>query len=240
MRPDVDKVIVSPRATPSIALPDGCRKRGQWLEHLIKVHGWSCGAELGVWRGETFTHLLANCAGLSCLYGVDLWASQPDNDGPESYVDWPHDENERRVRAVAARHGDRGRVLKMWTHEAARLVPDESLDFVYIDADHSEQGVRRDIADWLPKVKATGWILGHDINWDTVRRAVDDLLPGYVIGPDNAWGRPKSEVAAGIAAYLAVRDVPVSRRHKTLVQRLRQWLRLNKLRDAQPRPGGVA
>jgi len=222
------KLVISPRATPSIALPAACRKRAQWLEHLIKVHDWRCGAELGVWRGETFIHLLTNCPGLTCLYGVDRWAPQPDNAGPESYVDWPHDANEQGVRAAAAGFGERAQLLKMWTHEAARLIPDGSLDFVYIDADHSEAGVRRDIADWLPKVKPTGWILGHDINWDTVQRAVDELMPGYVVGPDNAWGRPKENVTAGIAAYLAVPGVSITRRRKTWRQRLGQLLRLNK------------
>lgn len=226
--PEAPKNVVKLPAEPTIPLPRGCKKRQQWLEHLVKVNGWSTGAELGVWKGQTYLHLLANCDGLKTLYGVDLWEPQPENEGPENYLDWPHHENERNVRNAAARFGDRAQLMKAWTHEAAAKIPDGSLDFVYIDADHSEDGVRRDIACWLPKVKESGWVLGHDIDWDSVRRAVDELMPGYVIGPDNVWGRPKNNVEAGIAAYLAVKGVSVTRRKKTLGQRLSQLLRLNK------------
>src|SRR5690606_11229810 len=45
---------------------------------------------------------------------------------------------------------------------AAKHVPDGSLDFVYIDADHSYAGVRADIAAWRPKIRAGGIIAGHD------------------------------------------------------------------------------
>lgn len=37
-----------------------------------------------------------------------------------------------------------------------------SLDYVYIDADHHYEAVRRDIAAWLPKIKPGGLIAGHD------------------------------------------------------------------------------
>ncbi len=118
--------------------------------------------------------------------------------------------------------------MKMWTHEAAMQIDDNSLDFVFIDADHSEGGVRRDIQGWLPKVKSTGWVLGHDINWPSVEGVVSELLPGYVSGPDNAWGRPKNDAQAGIRHYLAQKGIAVTRRRKTLRERWRQLLRLNK------------
>lgn len=227
------KYVVTPsrtRATPTIALPRGCRKREQWLEHLIKAHGWIVGAELGVWQGRTFLHLLATCPQLQTLYGVDLWEPQPDNGGPQNYTDWPHHQYERRVREGAQRYGSRGVIMKMWTHEAAIKIPDNSLDFVFVDADHSEGGVRRDLQCWLPKVKDTGWVLGHDINWPTVLIAIEELIPGYIVGPDNTWGRPKTDIDAGIRHYLAQKGVAITRRKKTLGDRIAQLLRLNKHR----------
>jgi predicted O-methyltransferase YrrM len=82
-------------------------------------------------------------------------------------------------------------IIKDWTTKAAEQIEDNSLDFVFIDADHSKEAVRNDINIWSTKVKGTGWILGHDINWPEVKAIVDELLPGYVIGPDNVWGRAK-------------------------------------------------
>lgn len=186
------KPIVPSMAIPTIDLPSDCRRREQWIEMLAKEHGWTRGAELGVWMGRTFLHLLRTCPDLTMI-GVDLWEPQPDNSGPENYTDWPHQVNEQRVRDGAAEFGDRAIIHKMWTDEAAKLVEDKSLDFIFVDADHSTEAVRNDFLTWLPKVKDDGWIIGHDINWPTVKVVADELFPGYIIGPDNAWGRPKNQ-----------------------------------------------
>ena len=165
--------------------------REQWIAGLANQFGWTRGAELGVWQGRTFLFVLETCPQLT-LVGVDLWAAQPDNEGPETWSSWEHEQYEIDVRAKAAQFGDRAVIIKDWTTEAANQIEDNSLDFVFIDADHSTEAVRADFEAWAPKVKDDGWILGHDINWPTVRVVVDELLPGYVVGPDNAWGRKKN------------------------------------------------
>ena len=50
----------------------------------------------------------------------------------------------------------------MTSEQAALAMPDETLDFCYIDADHRYEAVKRDIEMWLPKVKHGGVICGHD------------------------------------------------------------------------------
>lgn len=188
---DIEKWIRNP-AKPTIRVHPQW-KREHWIAHLATTNHWKEGAELGVWKGRTFLHLLRACPKLT-MHGVDLWAPQPDNDGPEQYTEpqWQHDQFEKMVRTGAEPYQTRAHIYKMSTHEASKLFSDESLDFIFIDADHSSEAVRQDINDWVPKVKSTGWIIGHDINWPPVKAVVDELVPGYVIGPDNAWGRPKS------------------------------------------------
>lgn len=44
----------------------------------------------------------------------------------------------------------------------ARFVADESLDFVYIDANHHYKECLEDIEAWYPKVRSGGIISGHD------------------------------------------------------------------------------
>lgn len=46
--------------------------------------------------------------------------------------------------------------------EAARLIEDQSVDLVFIDAAHDYDSVKADILAWAPKVKPTGIIAGHD------------------------------------------------------------------------------
>ena len=69
--------------------------------------------------------------------------------------------------------------------QAVKTVDDGTLDFVFIDADHSYEGAKQDIAAWYPKVKKGGWIGGHDYGranknrpWG-VKRAVDKFVKEY-------------------------------------------------------------
>lgn len=179
---------VPPPVPPTVALNPGW-KRFHFLRHCVETFGWTNGAELGLWEGRTMVYLLANCPHLR-MTGVDLWTPQPDNPGPEGYEGWHHESHEAIARRSVRRYGARGRIIKDWTAAAAGQVPDASLDFVFVDADHSEAGCRADILAWLPKLRPTGWMIGHDITWPGVRAAVDELLPGYEIGPDVTWFRP--------------------------------------------------
>ena len=158
-------------------------RRWRFLMALIERNGLKAGAELGLRKGGTSDFLLKHCPDLHML-GVDLWAPSG------GYEDWTHEKHERECRKTLAQYGERAKIIKGLTTKVALEVPDRSLDFVFIDADHSEQGVRDDITAWLPKIKETGFITGHDINWPGVRAAVDDLVPGYLIGPDVVWFRP--------------------------------------------------
>ncbi len=46
--------------------------------------------------------------------------------------------------------------------EAAKHIPDNSLDYVYIDGDHSYKAVKEDLDAWYPKVKKGRFLGGHD------------------------------------------------------------------------------
>jgi predicted O-methyltransferase YrrM len=124
------------------------------------------------------------------LYGVDAWKHRPGNDaipGGETYAKWNMDGLKRHVTEGARKYGDRAIVLNMETTDAAALVPDGSLDCVFIDADHTSEGVRRDIENWRPKIRPGGFITGHDADWDSVRVVIDKLVPGWKAAVDNVW-----------------------------------------------------
>lgn len=60
---------------------------------------------------------------------------------------------------------------------AHRHFAPSSLEFVFIDGDHSYQGIRQDVLNFRPKVKPGGILAGHDYrNSADVKRAVDELL----------------------------------------------------------------
>lgn len=174
--------------------------RSDLLDALIDREGWTRGAELGVLDGSTYFHLLASNPGLT-LIGVDAWRyGEEINAGHAGHRTWrkyPLERYRQKVLAGAAKIGDRAVVMVSPTVPAAAHVEDESLDFVFVDADHTEPGVRADIAAWLPKLKSSGWMLGHDYghpDFPGVKRAVDDMLPGARVWPDYVWSIKRSEV----------------------------------------------
>jgi predicted O-methyltransferase YrrM len=47
------------------------------------------------------------------------------------------------------------------------------IDLLFLDGDHSYSGCKADVESWLPKVKANGILLMHDIAWaEGVKRVV--------------------------------------------------------------------
>jgi predicted O-methyltransferase YrrM len=79
--------------------------------------------------------------------------------------------------------------LKGISWEMAEEVEDESLDFVFIDADHGYEAVKKDIEAWLPKVKPGGFVSGHDINLPGVFKAVVEAFgeKAEAAGFDTCW-----------------------------------------------------
>ena len=53
----------------------------------------------------------------------------------------------------------------------------EAIDLLFIDGDHSYDGVTSDLKAYLPKVKAGGTVLLHDWGWaEGVQRAIRELV----------------------------------------------------------------
>ena len=78
------------------------------------------------------------------------------------------------------------KAFKMDATQASTQYNNNSLDFVFIDADHSYEAVKNDILHWYPKVKVNGMIGGHDEMHEPVSRAVKEIFGEYnVIG--NCW-----------------------------------------------------
>lgn len=76
--------------------------------------------------------------------------------------------------------------VKMNATEASEQYLDNSIEFVFIDADHSYEAVKHDIQTWWPKIKINGMIGGHDEQHEPVSRAVKEIFGEYkTVG--NCW-----------------------------------------------------
>jgi hypothetical protein len=123
------------------------------------------GAEIGTFKGEFAKEILQNWSGT--LYMVDVWKPLG-----EEYLDSSnhaiHSTAYSETMNNISGYEDRGVMVRATSEVAANMFDRESLDFVYIDANHAYDFVVQDIKLWYPKVKSGGYLCGHDyinLNW---------------------------------------------------------------------------
>jgi len=78
-------------------------------------------------------------------------------------------------------YGNRAHLIIKDSEEAAKYFDDESLDFVYIDAQHEYAAVMKDIRTWWPKVRKGGILSGDDCVEPSVKQAVLDCFRDKVM-----------------------------------------------------------
>jgi len=150
------------------------------------------GVEVGVGFGSMSVWLLRHCPELR-LTLVDPFVGYDPADGTSEWMALCGDYIAAFVRdRVASEFGDRAEVVRAASLDAAKAVADESLDFVFIDADHRYEAVAADIQAWQPKVRKGGVIAGHDYGpqWPGVAKAVKryvDAVPVAVDTDSTIW-----------------------------------------------------
>ena len=122
------------------------------------------GVEIGVFKGEFSKNILNNWGGK--LYMVDVWrplgAEYEDASNHKDHID-AYQETMENIKGLE----DRGIMVRATSQVAADMFQDESLDFIFIDANHAYDFVVEDINLWFPKLKKGGVFSGHDyINMD--------------------------------------------------------------------------
>lgn len=119
------------------------------------------GAEIGVQRGHFSECLLTDWWGKK-LYMIDIWRQVQD------YRDIANGDHRVQLECMAEafqrvyQFGERAAMIREGSQAAGLLIPDGSLDFVYIDADHSYEGCKADLLTWWPKTKSGGIFCGDD------------------------------------------------------------------------------
>jgi hypothetical protein len=67
-------------------------------------------------------------------------------------------------------------LITIGSPECTKVYNDKSIDFVFIDGDHSYNAVIKDIEAWLPKMKSGSILAGHDYGFPEVKKACHDIF----------------------------------------------------------------
>jgi hypothetical protein len=147
----------------------------------LPKHG--VGAEIGVWRGN-FSARLLRSAKPTCLHLIDPWQHRSEP-AYENAMFGRRDQSqlERVYRGVHERFAHEiahGQVVIHRAPSTVALATLPSLDWVYIDGDHTYEGVSADLRSCWERLAQDGRVGGDDYGvtgwWDDgVTKAVDEF-----------------------------------------------------------------
>lgn len=196
-------MIVAPPQTQALMLNRfGRRRTGTrptLLPQMSRAHlpimcrdlGFTRGAEIGVWRG-VYSASFCTANPKMHMLCVDPWLSYPA---------WQDTKNslapDAQAQLMAESYLDAMErlsplnctIVRKFSADAAKDVPDGSLDVVYVDGNHVYDAVIEDLTLWAPKVRSGGIVSGHDFRVFTnkptihVVEAVTDYTKQHGIDP---------------------------------------------------------
>lgn len=148
-------------STSAVDLPDIINSMGPNL----------LGVELGVWFGNNMCYLLDNCPNIAVLQGIDPY---------KPYQDWNRYIGEDLINQAKNTAFDNLNNFpkNKWLLTVSESVvvsnfhDTSSIDFIFIDGDHSYEMCYKDLNLWYDKVKSGGLFSGHDFSLPGVNKAL--------------------------------------------------------------------
>jgi len=170
------------------------------IKHIHNKFGKTplVGAEVGVFRGQ-HAQCILNTLNMGRLYLIDPWEDYQKWEGDHTAGKWSGKgekvSGEEIYQDAHQRFKDRENItiLKMPSLIATKCfktlnLPDDELDFIYIDGEHSYAAVYEDLHAWWPIVKTGGVLAGHDYNMGAVKIAVDEFAKEMNIKIQTGYG----------------------------------------------------
>ena len=139
------------------------KTRSELLKYLKTILGdVDSAVEIGVWRAS-FSEEIINILQPNNFYGVDPYAifegmvSAPGAEyNSQKSLDALYEKINQRISAKG--HS----VIRELSLDAASKFQENSLDYVYIDGDHTYNACKADIHAWWPKIRSGGILAGDD------------------------------------------------------------------------------
>lgn len=143
---------------------------------LIKKKKLIRGAEIGVAFGGHAERILSKTS--ATLYCIDPYKHFDDYDDAMNVSNAEFNRLYKFTKNRLQKYGKRVVFVRKSSQQAAKDIKSK-LDFVYIDGDHSEWGVKDDLLNWFPRITDGGIIAGHDYghpNFPGVKKIVDQFF----------------------------------------------------------------
>jgi hypothetical protein len=192
----------------------------EWLARQAKKS--TVFVEIGSWCGRSSRAIADNLPADAILVCVDTFCgSSGEPDAHKTAKEREGDGVYMKFMANLYDHVRLGRVmpLRMESANAATFLKSMGViaDTIFIDGDHSMEGVKRDIEAWRPLLKEGGMLCGHDyylpeqnpLAWIGVRECVDTMFPEAIQPPDTTIWTVKD-----MSAWERLQQLPVTESYK--------------------------
>ena len=140
------------------------QSRHIWMKELLKDLS-GIYVEIGVcWGGNS--EFLLNNTPCKKLFSVDPYKHYPQseyNDALNLSSQLQLDQKYHLVKNTLSKYGNRSELMRLESCDARYAFRDKTLDFVYIDGNHSFEYAKEDILYWLPKIRIGGILAGDDV-----------------------------------------------------------------------------
>jgi len=172
-------------------------EKRDFIHKLITDNNCLKCVEIGVYKGSSllsFAEALEDIGGH--IVGIDPWSFEMSkNDIPtasKEWESWIYNEVLKGQETFDKIYEDLLSIIKINSlSDTVELIRKpsqdvfinfeiESIDILHIDGNHNEMNVSRDILLYLPLVKKNGYIIMDDINWDGVKKSVNNFLIKHV------------------------------------------------------------
>jgi len=171
------------------------KMRWNCVAEIIQNIPHKVGAEIGVWKGKFTYNVLNLVPTIEKLYCVDPWIMYDDYEKSlvsDTFIKANYNNIFKIYKDQTKKFRKKIVTLRMMSDEAIKKIPDEHLDWIFIDANHSYEYAKQDIINWMPKVKHGGLVSGHDYGRNMhsdkgVTKAVDELIPNVNRGYNGVW-----------------------------------------------------
>ena len=126
--------------------------------HFIKPNA-VC-VEVGVWKGDLSRQIIQKP--ISKLYLVDPWKSINDVEGRLHNTEQKNLDKIYRIVRRRFSFDKKIEIIRKFSTEAMLDIQDDSVDWIYIDGNHSYEFVKEDLNGWWPKLRSGGFLCGDD------------------------------------------------------------------------------
>ena len=146
----------------------------QLYKEVMKLPENSLIIEIGAYVGRS-THVLCTTAKLRNSKVISIDPFLPAFDG------WHNSDPKSAFMENVFTKFDNIKLIEGYSNEVKEQVPND-IDFIFIDGDHSYEGVKQDIENYLPKLKPGATVAFHDYRGSSfhgLQQAVDELTSNW-------------------------------------------------------------